>query len=96
MAIRPLAEELTDRGGSAKGRAEIGGWGISMFKLLATSMVAAFVVAGAGAAAKAQSPLERGKYLVNTLMTCHNCHTPRGPNGPMFDKGPIILRIWSR
>jgi mono/diheme cytochrome c family protein len=29
---------------------------------------------------------ERGKYLVDTVMTCHNCHTPRGPNGPMFDK----------
>ena len=40
------------------------------------------------AAAQAQSgaAMARGKYLVDTLMTCHNCHTPRGPNGPMFDK----------
>ena len=40
------------------------------------------------AAAQAQSGagMARGKYLVDTLMTCHNCHTPRGPNGPMFDK----------
>src|SRR5262245_8004116 len=37
-------------------------------------------------AASAQSPLERGKYLVDTVMTCHNCHTPMGPNGPQFDK----------
>ena len=29
---------------------------------------------------------ERGSYLVNTVMTCHNCHTPMGPNGPQFDK----------
>ena len=34
----------------------------------------------------AQSPVERGGYLVNTLMTCHNCHTPMGPNGPDFSR----------
>jgi mono/diheme cytochrome c family protein len=38
------------------------------------------------AAAVAQSPAERGGYLVNTIMTCNNCHTPMGPNGPQFDK----------
>ena len=27
-----------------------------------------------------------GAYLVNTVMTCNNCHTPMGPNGPQFDK----------
>src|SRR5450432_3271638 len=57
-----------------------------MLRPLASAIVAASVIAGAGTAAKAQSPVERGKYLVDTLMTCHNCHTPRGPNGPMFDK----------
>jgi mono/diheme cytochrome c family protein len=36
--------------------------------------------------ASAETPLERGRYLVGTIMTCHNCHTPMGPNGPMFDK----------
>jgi len=46
---------------------------------------AALVVAGS-VGAQAETPLERGKYLVDTVMTCHNCHTPRGPNGPMFDK----------
>ena len=29
----------------------------------------------------AQTPIERGDYLVNGLMTCGNCHTPRGPGG---------------
>ena len=29
----------------------------------------------------AQSPVERGDYLVNGLLTCGNCHTPRGPGG---------------
>lgn len=36
--------------------------------------------------AVAQSPAERGGYLVNTLMTCNNCHTPMGPQGPDFSK----------
>jgi len=40
------------------------------------------------AAAQAQNGalMARGKYLVDTVMTCHNCHTPRGPNGLMMDK----------
>jgi mono/diheme cytochrome c family protein len=38
-------------------------------------MLAATVAAGA------QSPLERGSYLVNGVLTCGNCHTPRGPGG---------------
>jgi mono/diheme cytochrome c family protein len=46
---------------------------------------ALLAVFGASAAA-AQTPLERGRYLVDTVMTCHNCHTPMGPNGPQFDK----------
>lgn len=38
-------------------------------------------------AVMAQTSLERGRYLVDTVMTCHNCHTPRGANGaPQFDK----------
>jgi mono/diheme cytochrome c family protein len=38
------------------------------------------------AAADAQSPAERGGYLVNTIMTCPNCHTPMGMSGPQLDK----------
>ena len=37
-------------------------------------------------AAQAETPLERGSYLVNTIMSCNNCHTPKGPNGPDFSK----------
>jgi len=29
----------------------------------------------------AETPLERGKYLVEGILTCGNCHTPRGPGG---------------
>ena len=25
--------------------------------------------------------VERGAYLVNSVMVCHNCHTPQGPRG---------------
>jgi mono/diheme cytochrome c family protein len=30
---------------------------------------------------QAQTSVERGSYLVNGLLTCGNCHTPRGPGG---------------
>ena len=40
------------------------------------------LVAHAGRARLAQSALvARGDYLVNTIMTCANCHTPQGPRG---------------
>ena len=29
----------------------------------------------------AESPAERGNYLVNTIMACGNCHTPRDTDG---------------
>src|SRR5262245_26350134 len=45
-----------------------------------------FSVLAASVTAMAQTSLERGRYLVDTVMTCQNCHTPRGPNGFEFDK----------
>lgn len=38
------------------------------------------------ASARAETAAERGGYLVNTVMTCQNCHTPIGPDGPRFDR----------
>jgi mono/diheme cytochrome c family protein len=29
--------------------------------------------------ALAETPVERGSYLVNTVLTCGNCHSPKGP-----------------
>ena len=49
--------------------------------------VAALAVATSvqgSAQAQQQSPVERGNYLVNSILTCGNCHTPRGPGG-VFD-----------
>ena len=37
--------------------------------------------------ASAQSDLvDRGDYLVNGILTCGNCHTPKGPSGDIVDK----------
>jgi mono/diheme cytochrome c family protein len=44
---------------------------------------AAVVVAGQ---AQAQSAVERGSYLVNTIMTCGNCHSPKGPPAAVAGK----------
>jgi mono/diheme cytochrome c family protein len=33
--------------------------------------------------AQAQTPVERGAYLVNSIVACGNCHTPMGPKGPL-------------
>jgi mono/diheme cytochrome c family protein len=41
--------------------------------------IAALLVAATNV--NAQAPLERGKYLVEGILTCGNCHTPRGPGG---------------
>ena len=38
-------------------------------------------MAFAALSAQAETPLERGKYLVEGILTCGNCHTPRGPGG---------------
>jgi mono/diheme cytochrome c family protein len=48
--------------------------------------LAALLAALSATAAQGQTPAERGGYLVNSIMTCNNCHTPMGPNGPQFDK----------
>ena len=39
-------------------------------------VVASVVLASSAAA---QSSVERGSYLMNTIMTCANCHSPKGP-----------------
>ena len=45
-------------------------------KWLATLVVLACTLTGT---AFAETPTERGSYLVNTIMTCGNCHSPKGP-----------------
>jgi mono/diheme cytochrome c family protein len=56
-----------------------------MIRQMAVGLVTLLVGAGA-AQAQSGALAARGRYLVDTVMTCHNCHTPRGPNGLMMDK----------
>jgi mono/diheme cytochrome c family protein len=53
-----------------------------MIRLMLGFVAAVTMIGGAFA----QSAVERGDYLVNTILTCGNCHTPRGPGG-VFDMG---------
>ncbi len=47
-------------------------------------------------AAMADSALERGDYLVNTILACGNCHTPRDANGAIVkDKALSGGRVFS-
>jgi mono/diheme cytochrome c family protein len=42
-------------------------------------MLGLVAAAMATSSAMAQPAVERGGYLVNTIMTCANCHSPKGP-----------------
>ena len=67
-----------------------------MIGKFAASFAAMLLASGA---CLAQSPIERGSYLVNTIMTCGNCHSPKGPpevvagkdfsGGLRFDEPPF-------
>ena len=66
-----------------------------MIRLLTLSIATLGFVGGACA----DTPVERGAYLVNTIMTCGNCHSPKGPpdvvagkdfsGGLRFDEPPF-------
>jgi mono/diheme cytochrome c family protein len=44
---------------------------------------AVLVAIAAAAPAAAETLIERGQYLVRSIAACGNCHTPRGPSGPI-------------
>jgi cytochrome c553 len=44
--------------------------------------VAFAVVTVLGSAAQAEAPVERGRYLFESIAACGNCHTPPTPQGP--------------
>ncbi|GGC45039.1 cytochrome c [Siccirubricoccus deserti] len=50
------------------------------------TLIAAFLLLLASLPALAETRLERGRYLVETIAACGNCHTPQGPNGPLPGK----------
>ena len=55
----------------------------AMLKFAITCVVAFFA---ACSGAMAQTLVERGAYLVNAVMVCDGCHTPRDQNGLVMDK----------
>jgi mono/diheme cytochrome c family protein len=50
------------------------------------SLVTAGLVMATVLPAAAQSAVERGRYLVEVLGACGNCHTPKGPEGDVPGK----------
>jgi mono/diheme cytochrome c family protein len=45
------------------------------------------VLAGSASAQSGNADLvKRGDYLVNGILTCGNCHTPKGPQGDIMEK----------
>ena len=48
--------------------------------MIRTSLIfMAFLMALSSAANAQSDPVRHGSYLVNTIMTCGNCHSPKGP-----------------
>lgn len=48
----------------------------------------------AGAPARAETLLERGTYLMQGIVACGNCHTPKGPQGDIAEMelaGSLVL-----
>ncbi len=43
--------------------------------------LAAIVVMALAMPVRAEGDLERGNYLLNSIVACGNCHTPKGPDG---------------
>ncbi|MGH7032839.1 MAG: c-type cytochrome [Stellaceae bacterium] len=43
--------------------------------------IASLLVLAAQASVAAETPLQRGTYLMNSIVACGNCHTPKGPDG---------------
>ena len=41
------------------------------------------ILAAAVSIAHAETPLERGTYLLRGIVACGNCHTPKGPQGEL-------------
>ena len=50
--------------------------------LLVSSLAVAILTCFAATASAAQSAMERGAYLVESIVACGNCHTEQTPKGP--------------
>lgn len=55
------------------------------FTITRAAAIAAFATASVNAIAQ-QAPVDRGSYLVNAVMACDGCHTPRNKSGLVMEK----------
>lgn len=49
-----------------------------------------------GTTLRAETLLQRGTYLMNSIVACGNCHTPQTPDGPVPGKelaGQLVLKV---
>lgn len=54
--------------------------------LAAAAALACGLLAGLAQAQASDPLLERGRYLMQGIVACGNCHTPQGPRGPLPSK----------
>lgn len=57
-----------------------------MLRLIMTSLIAFAATLGVANAQSNGDLVKRGGYLVNGLLTCGNCHSPKGPTGDISGK----------
>jgi mono/diheme cytochrome c family protein len=57
-----------------------------MLRLITASLIAFAATLGAANAQSNADLIKRGDYLVNGVLTCGNCHTPKGPTGDIAEK----------
>lgn len=58
---------------------------VGIARHIATLAIAAAALVTAAATGFAETPLARGTYLMNSIVACGNCHTPKGPNGKAIE-----------
>ena len=62
-------------------------------RLLTALLIGTLVILSAGTAVS-EALIERGAYLVNGVMACANCHTPRDGNAPILSKALAGGRVF--
>lgn len=53
--------------------------------MMAKTLLGALALVLVPLSSHAEPNVDRGKYLVEGIAGCGNCHTPMGPNGPVMD-----------
>jgi mono/diheme cytochrome c family protein len=87
-AVPPFLFAGSHAAGMMKGGVGIASWGNFMtFRTGLFVFALGAVLTGTANAQPTNSGLiKRGDYLVNGILTCGNCHTPKGPQGDIMDK----------